>query len=261
MTARGAWVAVRRHFTELGIDPERDEFTAVGIGDMSGDVFGNGMLLSDRLRLVAAFDHRHIFLDPDPDPKTSLAERARLSALPGSSWADYDSALISPGGGVYPRSGRSVAVSTQARAALGIDAEVLSADELVQAILRAPVDLLWNGGIGTYVRASHETDADVADRGNDRVRVTADQLRCRVIGEGGNLGLSQEARIEYSLAGGSRERRLHRQCGRREHLRPGGQPQDPAAFGGEGRTHRPRGAQPDPPGLCRRGRAQRPARQ
>ena len=202
VTARGAWVAVCRHFTELGINPERDEFTAVGIGDMSGDVFGNGMLLSDRLRLIAAFDHRHIFLDPDPDPKISFAERARLSGLPGSSWADYDSALLSSGGGVYPRSGRTVAVSTQARAALGIDAETLSADELVQAILRAPVDLLWNGGIGTYVRAAHETDADVADRGNDRVRVTADQLRCRVIGEGGNLGLSQEARIEYSLAGG-----------------------------------------------------------
>ena len=202
VTARGAWVAVHRHFTELGADPERDEFTAVGIGDMSGDVFGNGMLLSDRLHLVAAFDHRHIFLDPDPDPKTSLAERARLAALPGSSWADYDCALISSGGGVYPRSGRSVAVSTQARAALGVDADVLSTDELVQAILRAPVDLLWNGGIGTYVRASHETDADVADRANDRVRVTADKLRCRVIGEGGNLGLSQEARIEYSLAGG-----------------------------------------------------------
>jgi glutamate dehydrogenase len=202
VTARGTWVAVRRHFTELGIDPERDEFTAVGIGDMSGDVFGNGMLLSDRLRLLAAFDHRHIFLDPDPDPKTSLAERARLSAKPGSSWADYDRALISSGGGVYPRSGRSVAVSAQARVALGVEAEALSTDELVQAILRAPVDLLWNGGIGTYVRASHETDADVADRGNDRVRITADQLRCRVVGEGGNLGLSQEARIEYSLAGG-----------------------------------------------------------
>jgi glutamate dehydrogenase len=202
VTARGAWVAVHRHFTELGIDPERDEFTVVGIGDMSGDVFGNGMLLSDRLRLLAAFDHRHIFLDPDPDPKSSHAERARLSSLPGSSWADYNSALLSPGGGVYPRSGRSVVVSRQARVALGIDAEVLSTDELVQAILRAPVDLLWNGGIGTYVRASHETDADVADRANDRVRVTADQLRCRVIGEGGNLGLSQEARIEYSLAGG-----------------------------------------------------------
>ncbi|MFC7598449.1 NAD-glutamate dehydrogenase domain-containing protein [Terrabacter sp. GCM10028922] len=202
VTARGAWVAVRRHFTELGIDPERDAFTAVGIGDMSGDVFGNGMLLSDRLRLVAAFDHRHVFLDPEPDPKTSFAERARLAAMPASSWEHYDAALISPGGGIHPRSGRSVAVSQQVRAALDVDAEVLSPDALVQAILRAPVDLLWNGGIGTYVRASHETDADVSDRGNDRVRVTADQLRCRVVGEGGNLGLTQAARIEYSLAGG-----------------------------------------------------------
>jgi glutamate dehydrogenase len=202
VTARGAWVAVRRHFTELGIDLDRDEFTAVGIGDMSGDVFGNGMLLSDRLRLVAAFDHRHVFVDPNPDPRTSFAERARLAAMPGSSWADYDAALLSPGGGVYPRSGRSVALSGQVRSALDIDAEALSPDALVQAILRAPVDLLWNGGIGTYVRASHETDTDVVDRANDRVRVTADQLRCRVVGEGGNLGLTQAARVEYALAGG-----------------------------------------------------------
>jgi glutamate dehydrogenase len=202
VTARGAWVAVRRHFTELGIDPQRDEITVAGIGDMSGDVFGNGMLLSDTLRLVAAFDHRHIFLDPAPDPRTSFAERARLAALPRSSWADYDPALISSGGGVFPRSGRAVPLSAQVRAALGIDAEVLSADELVQAVLSAPVDLLWNGGIGTYVRASHESDAEVADRGNDRVRITADELRCRVVGEGGNLGLTQAARIEFSLAGG-----------------------------------------------------------
>lgn len=202
VTARGAWVAVRRHFNELGIDPERDEITVVGIGDMSGDVFGNGMLLSDKLRLVAAFDHRHVFLDPTPDPTTSFAERARLAALPGSSWADYDSALISPGGGVFPRSGRGDALSPQARAALAVDADFMSADELVQAVLQAPADLLWNGGIGTYVRASYESDADIADRGNDRVRVAASKLRCRVIGEGGNLGLTQAARIEFSLAGG-----------------------------------------------------------
>lgn len=202
VTARGAWVAVRRHFTELDVDLERDDITAIGIGDMSGDVFGNAMLLSDRLRLVAAFDHRHVFLDPDPDPKTSFAERARLAALPGSSWADYDPMLISAGGGVFPRSGRAVAVSLQARAALGVDAEVLSADELVRAVLQAPVDLLWNGGIGTYVRASHESDTEVSDRGNDRVRVPADRLRCRVVGEGGNLGLTQLARIEFSMAGG-----------------------------------------------------------
>ena len=202
VTARGAWVAVQRHFTELGIDPHTDEFTVVGIGDMSGDVFGNGMLLSEKLRLVAAFDHRHIFIDPRPDPSTSFAERGRLAALPGSSWADYDSDLISQGGGVFPRSGRAVRLSPEAKAALGVEAAELSTDELVQAVLRAPVDLLWNGGIGTYVRASHESDADVADRGNDRVRVTADQLRCTVVGEGGNLGLTQAARIEFSLAGG-----------------------------------------------------------
>ncbi len=202
VTARGAWVAVRRHFTEMGIDPDNDEFTAVGIGDMSGDVFGNGMLLSDKVRLVAAFDHRHVFLDPDPDAATSFAERTRLASLPGSSWADYDPALISRGGGVFPRSGRSVRLSDEARRALGIQVEELPTDELVRAVLRAPVDLLWNGGIGTYVRASHETDADVSDRGNDRVRVTAGQLRCRVVGEGGNLGLTQAARIEFSLSGG-----------------------------------------------------------
>ena len=202
VTARGAWVAVRRHFNELGIDPERDEITVVGIGDMSGDVFGNGMLLSDKLRLVAAFDHRHVFLDPTPDPRTSFAERARLAALPGSSWADYDPALISPGGGVFPRSGRGDALSPQARAVLAVEADFISVDELVQAVLQAPADLLWNGGIGTYVRASFESDADVADRGNDRVRVAASRLRCRVIGEGGNLGLTQAARIEFSLAGG-----------------------------------------------------------
>jgi glutamate dehydrogenase len=202
VTARGTWVAVRRHLIELGIDPEHDEISVVGIGDMSGDVFGNGMLLSDKLRLVAAFDHRHVFVDPNPDPSASFAERSRLASLPGSSWADYDPAVISPGGGVFPRSGRSVPLSAAARAALGVDADELAPDELVQAVLRAPVDLLWNGGIGTYVRASHEADADVADRGNDRVRVTAEQLRCRVVGEGGNLGLTQAARVEFSLAGG-----------------------------------------------------------
>ena len=202
VTARGAWVAVKRHFTELGVDPERDVITVAGIGDMSGDVFGNGMLLSDRLKIVAAFDHRHVFLDPHPDPAVSAAERRRLAALPRSSWADYDPDLISRGGGVFPRSGRSVALAQEAQAALGVVAAELSTDELVRAVLRAPVDLLWNGGIGTYVRASHEADAEVSDRGNDRVRVTADQLRCRVVGEGGNLGLTQAARIEYALAGG-----------------------------------------------------------
>jgi glutamate dehydrogenase len=202
VTARGTWVAVRRHFAELGIDVDKDEISVVGIGDMSGDVFGNGMLLSDRIRLVAAFDHRHIFLDPDPDTRLSFAERARLARLPKSSWADYDSRMVSPGGGVFPRSARSVPLEPSVRQRLGTEDEELPPDELVRAILLAPVDLLWNGGVGTYVRASQQSDADVADRGNDRVRVTASQLRCRVVAEGGNLGLTQAARVEYALHGG-----------------------------------------------------------
>lgn len=203
VTARGAWVAVRRHLAEIGIDPDRDVITAVGIGDMSGDVFGNGMLLSDRIRLVAAFDHRHLFLDPDPDPRQSFAERERLARLPRSSWADYDTELISPGGGVFARSARHVPLSPQVRSRLKLPAgSELSPDEVVQAILQAPVDLMWNGGVGTFVRASHESDSHVSDRSNNRVRITASQLRCRVIGEGGNLGLTQAARVEFALHGG-----------------------------------------------------------
>ncbi|WP_104530575.1 NAD-glutamate dehydrogenase domain-containing protein, partial [Blastococcus saxobsidens] len=200
ITARGAWVSVRRHFRELGVDPD-GPLTAVGVGDMSGDVFGNGMLLSDELRLVAAFDHRHVFLDPDPDPVRSAAERRRLFGLPGSSWDDYDRAALSPGGGVHRRDAKTVPLPPQVRARLGVDAEELSPAELVRAVLRAPVDLLWNGGIGTYVRAEGETDAQVGDRANDAVRITAGELRCRVIGEGGNLGLTQRARIAAARAG------------------------------------------------------------
>ncbi len=204
ITARGAWESVKIHFAALGMNPDIDDFTVTGIGDMSGDVFGNGMLLSEHIKLVAAFDHRHVFIDPDPHPGTSFAERSRMFALPRSSWADYDPALISPGGGVWPRSAKSVPVSPQARTALGLDAGVvaLSPDELISAILAAPVDLLWNGGIGTYVKASNESHADVGDRSNDAVRIDATRLRARVIGEGGNLGLTQAARIEYSLGGG-----------------------------------------------------------
>jgi glutamate dehydrogenase len=204
ITARGAWESVKWHFAALGLNPATDDFTAAGVGDMSGDVFGNGMLLSEHIRLVAAFDHRHVFLDPAPDPAASFAERQRLFALPRSSWADYDSALISDGGGVWPRTVKSVPVSPQVRTALGLDATVsaLSPDELISAILAAPVDLLWNGGIGTYVKASSETHADAGDRSNDAVRIDAARLRARVIGEGGNLGLTQAARIEYSLGGG-----------------------------------------------------------
>ena len=204
ITARGAWESVKSHFASLGLHPDADDFTVAGVGDMSGDVFGNGMLLSRHIKLVAAFDHRHVFVDPSPSPSASFAERQRLFDLPRSSWADYDVALISAGGGVWPRAVKSVPVSFEARAALGIAAGVtaLSPDELISAILRAPVDLLWNGGIGTYVKASQETDADAGDRSNDGVRVFAGQLQARVIGEGGNLGLTQAARIEYSLGGG-----------------------------------------------------------
>jgi glutamate dehydrogenase len=204
ITARGAWESVKWHFAALGKNPDTDAFTVVGIGDMSGDVFGNGMLLSEHIRLLAAFDHRHVFVDPDPDPAASYAERARMFALPGSSWADYNPALISAGGGVWPRAAKSVPVSPQARAALGIDAGVvaMSPDELISAILAAPVDLLWNGGIGTYVKASSQSHADAGDRSNDAVRIDATQLRARVVGEGGNLGLTQAARVEYALAGG-----------------------------------------------------------
>jgi glutamate dehydrogenase len=204
ITARGAWESVRWHFAALRMNPDIDDFTTVGVGDMSGDVFGNGMLLSRHIKLIAAFDHRHVFLDPDPDPAVSFAERERMFALPRSSWADYDPALISPGGGVWPRAVKSIPVSAQARAALGLDEGTLAAspDDLISAILKAPVDLLWNGGIGTYVKASNETHADVGDRSNDAVRVDATQLRARIVGEGGNLGLTQAARIEYALGGG-----------------------------------------------------------
>jgi glutamate dehydrogenase len=204
ITARGAWESVRYHFQTMGIDVDQTDFTVAGIGDMSGDVFGNGMLLSQHIRLVAAFDHRHVFIDPDPDPRVSFAERQRLFGLERSSWADYDQSLISEGGGVWPRTAKSVPVSPQARAALGLDSGVvaLSPDELISAVLRAPVDLLWNGGIGTYVKGTTQTQADAGDRTNDAVRVDASELRARVVGEGGNLGLTQEARVEYALGGG-----------------------------------------------------------
>jgi glutamate dehydrogenase len=204
ITAKGAWESVRFHFQTLGIDVAETDFTVAGIGDMSGDVFGNGMLLSRHIRLVAAFDHRHVFLDPDPEPKASFAERERLFALPRSSWADYDESLISPGGGIWQRSVKSVPITPQVSAVLGL-ADGITAmppDQLISAVLAAPVDLLWNGGIGTYVKASTQVHADAGDRSNDAVRVDGSQLRAAVVGEGGNLGLTQEARIEYALAGG-----------------------------------------------------------
>jgi len=204
ITARGAWESVKRHFRALGRDCQSEDFTCVGIGDMSGDVFGNGMLLSKHIRLVAAFDHRHIFLDPDPDAARSFAERERLFGLPRSSWADYDATLIGKGGGIHPRSAKSIEITPQVRAVLGLEDGVksLSPNELMSAILQAPVDLLWNGGIGTYVKASSEQNADVGDRANNALRVNGGQLRCRVVGEGGNLGLTQLGRIEAAQQAG-----------------------------------------------------------
>src|SRR5690606_17388228 len=204
ITARGAWESVRHHLRELGIDLARQDITVVGIGDMSGDVFGNGMLYSRRLKLVAAFDHRHVFLDPDPDPEASYAERRRLFELPHSTWDDYDRSVISPGGGVYPRTAKSVPIGPEVRAALGLDQSVtaLTPTELVRAILQAPVDLLWNGGIGTFVKASTESHAQVGDKANDAVRVDGRRLRAKVVGEGGNLGFTQRGRVEYAQTGG-----------------------------------------------------------
>ena len=204
ITAKGAWEAVKRHFREMGVDTQTEDFTVVGVGDMSGDVFGNGMLLSRHIRLLAAFDHRHIFLDPNPDPASSWQERRRMFDLARSSWDDYDTSLISEGGGVYSREHKSIPISDQVRAALGIDDDVteMAPPNLVRAILRAPVDLLFNGGIGTYIKAEVESDADVGDRANDALRVNANEVRAKVVGEGGNLGVTARGRVEFDLCGG-----------------------------------------------------------
>ncbi|WP_280441601.1 NAD-glutamate dehydrogenase [Nocardia brasiliensis] len=204
ITAKGAWESVRRHFAEQDLDIQAEDFTVVGVGDMSGDVFGNAMLLSDHIRLIAAFDHRHIFLDPNPDAAQSFRERVRMFALAGSSWADYDPARISEGGGVYDRTAKTVPITAEVRMALGLEAAVsaLSPPELIKAILLAPADLLWNGGIGTYVKSSTESHSDVGDKSNDAVRVDANRLRVRVIGEGGNLGITALGRIEFCSGGG-----------------------------------------------------------
>jgi len=203
ITARGAWESVKRHFRAMGRDSQKQDFTVVGVGDMSGDVFGNGMLLSKHIRLLAAFDHRHIFIDPNPDAAATFKERARMFKLPRSSWDDYDKSLISKGGGIYPRSAKSIPLTAEAKAALGIDPAVaaMSPADLLSAILKAPVDLLWNGGIGTYVKASSETNADVGDRANNALRVNGRELRCKVVGEGGNLGMTQLGRIEAAQHG------------------------------------------------------------
>ncbi len=202
ITARGAWEFIKWHFHEVGVDPDVDEITVVGIGDMSGDVFGNGLLLSPHLKLLAAFDHRHIFIDPDPDPGLSWHERKRLYDTPESTWAGYNPDLLSSGGGVWERTVKSVELSPEAREVLGIENEKLTPSDVMRAILRAPVDLLWNGGIGTFVKASAQIHAEADDRTNDSVRVDARDLRCRVVGEGGNLGFTQEARVEFSRRGG-----------------------------------------------------------
>ncbi|MFM5907916.1 MAG: NAD-glutamate dehydrogenase domain-containing protein, partial [Novosphingobium sp.] len=202
ITAKGAWLSVRRHFLEMGVDVQSQPVRVAGCGDMSGDVFGNGMLLSKAIRLVAAFDHRHIFLDPDPDPAKSWAERSRMFALPRSSWDDYDKGLISKGGGVFARSAKEIALSKPVREMLGIDAETLDPESLISAILKAPIDLLWFGGIGTYVKSSAENNATVGDPANDTLRVDARDIGAKVIGEGANLGCTQAGRIEFALSGG-----------------------------------------------------------
>ncbi|MDT5250805.1 MAG: glutamate dehydrogenase, partial [Mycobacterium sp.] len=194
----------KRHFREMGVDTQTEDFAVVGVGDMSGDVFGNGMLLSKHIRLVAAFDHRHVFLDPNPDAASSWVERQRMFDLPRSSWDDYDRSLISAGGGIYSREQKSIPITAEVRTALGLPADVeeMTPPALMKAILLAPVDLFWNGGIGTYIKAETESDADVGDRANDAIRVNGNQLRTKVIGEGGNLGVTQRGRIEFDLAGG-----------------------------------------------------------
>jgi glutamate dehydrogenase len=202
ITAKGAWISVQRHFLEMGIDVQSDLVSVAGCGDMSGDVFGNGMLLSKTLRLIAAFDHRHIFIDPDPDPAASWKERKRLFDLPRSSWDDYDRKLISKGGGVFPRTEKSIALTPEIRRALGVDATALDPTSLINAILKCPVDLMWFGGIGTYIKASTQNNADVGDPANDALRVSGNEVRAKVIGEGANLAITQEGRIEFAEHGG-----------------------------------------------------------
>ncbi|MGQ3179438.1 MAG: NAD-glutamate dehydrogenase domain-containing protein, partial [Blastomonas fulva] len=202
ITAKGGWVSVQRHFAEMGVDVQSDPVRVAGCGDMSGDVFGNGMLLSKSIKLVAAFDHRHIFLDPDPDAAASWAERQRMFALPRSSWDDYEKALISKGGGVFPRAMKSIPLTAEVKAMLGLEGDEIEPAALISAILRAEVDLLWFGGIGTYIKAASENNIDVGDPSNDQLRINAEQLRCKVVGEGANLGVTQAARIAFSMLGG-----------------------------------------------------------
>jgi glutamate dehydrogenase len=202
ITARGAWLSVQRHFAEMGIDVQSEPVSVVGCGDMSGDVFGNGMLLSKAIKLVAAFDHRHIFFDPTPDPAASWEERNRMFALPRSSWEDYDKALISPGGGVFSRALKSIKLTPEIQQILGVSDAEMEPGALISAILKAPADVLWFGGIGTYVKAAAQSHGEVGDPANDRLRVNAEQLQVKVIGEGANLGTTQAGRIAFALKGG-----------------------------------------------------------
>ena len=243
ITARGAWESVRRHFREMGVDCQSTDFTCVGIGDMSGDVFGNGMLLSKHIKLVAAFDHRHVFIDPNPDPATSWQERARLFALPRSSWADYDASLISAGGGVFPRSAKSITISPQMRTVLGIagGVEAMAPAELINSCLKAPVDLLWNGGIGTYVKSSSERNSQVGDKANDGLRINGLRAAGEVRRRGRQSRLHPARPDRVRIPGRPDQHRLHRQLRRGRHLRPRGEHQDPAVQRGVGRSAHHRG--------------------
>lgn len=203
ITAKGAWISVQRHFREKGLDVQNEDFTVIGVGDMAGDVFGNGMLLSEHIRLMAAFNHLHIFIDPTPDSATSFVERKRLFDTPGTSWGDYDKSLISKGGGIFLRSAKSIKITGAMKKAFNISADKLAPNDLISELLKAPVDLIWNGGIGTYVKASWETHGDVGDKANDSLRVNGNDLRCKVFGEGGNLGVTQLGRVEFALHGGA----------------------------------------------------------
>lgn len=202
ITSRGAWEGVKRHFREMGIDVLKQEISVIGIGDLAGDVFGNGLTYCNTLRLLAAFNHMHIFLDPNPVAAKSFVERQRIFKLARSSWEDYDKSLISEGGGVFLRAEKSIPLSTQVRMMLGVQDEEMSGEDLVRAILKAPADLLWNGGIGTYVKSTEERNIDVGDSSNDAVRINATELRCKVVGEGGNQGFTQLGRIQYAQLGG-----------------------------------------------------------
>ena len=261
ITARGVWEAVKRHFREVDVDITTTPFTVAGVGDMSGDVFGNGMLRERTIKLVAAFDHRDIFLDPAPDPEKSFAERLRLFGLPRSSWQDYDKTVISPGGGVFPRSAKEITLSAQMRELLAFTADKATPQQVMNAILKMPVDLIFFGGIGTYVRASSETDESVGDRANDPIRVTGAALRCKVIGEGANLGMTQRGRVEAAFKGLRLNTDAIDNSAGRQHVRRRGQYQDRAEPAGARRAAQAAGTQRTARRDDRGGRGARAAQQ